>query len=52
MRISFQQTALSATLPSPEDSAKALTDYMAKSHEEKLKAIKTVEDKKNQEIKV
>lgn len=33
-------------------SAQALSDYMAKSHEEKVKAIKAVEDKKNEEIKV
>ena len=33
-------------------SAKAFTDYMAKSHEEKLKALKDLEDKKNNEIKV
>ena len=33
-------------------SAQALSDYMAKSHEEKLRAIKAVEDKKNAEIEV
>jgi len=33
-------------------SAAALSDYMAKSHEEKLKAVKTVEEAKNSEIKV
>lgn len=32
--------------------AQALSDYMAKSHEEKLRAIKEVEDKKNTEIAV
>ena len=32
--------------------AQALSDYMAKSHEEKLRAIKEVEDKKNLEITV
>lgn len=32
-------------LPSPEESAQALTDYMAKSHEEKIKALATVEKK-------
>jgi len=31
-------------------SAKAFTDYMAKSHVEKLKALKDLEDKKNAEI--
>lgn len=33
-------------------SAQALSDYMAKSHEEKLRAVKDVEDKKNAEIEV
>lgn len=33
---------------SPED----LTDYMAKAHEAKIRAIKDVEDKKNNEINV
>lgn len=37
-------------LPTAEESAKALSDYMAKSHESKLKAVKEVEDKKNDEI--
>lgn len=35
-----------------ESSAQALSDYMAKSHVEKLKAIKEVEAKKNAEIDV
>lgn len=30
----------------------ALTEYMAKAHEEKLKAVREAEDKKNVEIKV
>ena len=34
------------------DDAQALSDYMAKSHVEKLRAIKEVEDKKNSEIAV
>ncbi len=34
------------------DDAQALSDYMAKSHVEKLRAIKDVEDKKNSEIAV
>lgn len=34
------------------DDAQALSDYMAKSHVEKLRAIKDVEDKKNAEIAV
>ena len=33
---------------SPQD----LTDYMAKAHEEKLRAIKSVEQKKDEQIKV
>jgi len=37
-------------LPTPEESAKALTAYMAKAHEEKIKALKNLEDKKNGEI--
>lgn len=51
-KVSLQQTALLVSLPSPDESAKAFTDYMTKSHEDKLKAIKAVEDKKNAEIKV
>lgn len=35
---------------SAEDSAKALTDYMVKSHEEKLRAVKAAEEKKDLEI--
>jgi hypothetical protein len=34
------------------DDAQVLSDYMAKSHEEKLRAIKEVEDRKNSEIAV
>lgn len=34
------------------DGAQAMSDYMAKSHEEKLRAIKEVEEKKNSEIAV
>ena len=37
-------------LPSAEKSAKALSDYMAKSHEEKLRAVREVEQKKEEEI--
>lgn len=36
----------------PEESAKAMSDYMAKAHEAKLKAIKDVEEKKAAEIQV
>jgi len=41
-----------AAAASTPDSAQAFTDYMAKSHAEKLKALKTLEDKKNSEIEV
>ncbi|KAL3793102.1 hypothetical protein HJC23_005604 [Cyclotella cryptica] len=40
--------ALLATVD--DAAAKAMSDYMAKSHEEKLRAIKEVENKKNAEI--
>jgi len=40
-----------ATLPSPEESAKALSEFMAKSHEEKLKAVAKAEDKGKERIK-
>eukprot|EP00566_Odontella_aurita_P009127 CAMPEP_0113540962 /NCGR_PEP_ID=MMETSP0015_2-20120614/8766_1 /TAXON_ID=2838 /ORGANISM="Odontella" /LENGTH=506 /DNA_ID=CAMNT_0000440813 /DNA_START=145 /DNA_END=1665 /DNA_ORIENTATION=+ /assembly_acc=CAM_ASM_000160 len=38
-------TRLSMVPPTPEESAKALSDYMAKSHEEKLRAVKDAEAK-------
>jgi hypothetical protein len=38
-------------VPSPEESAQALTKYMAKAHEAKIAALKDLEDKKNAEIK-
>lgn len=38
-------------VPSAEESAQALTNYMAKAHEEKLKALKALELKKDAEIK-
>lgn len=41
-----------ASLPSQEESAKALTEYMTKAHEEKLKAVKAAEEKKQAEIEV
>ena len=41
-----------AALPSPEESAKAMSDYMAKSHEDKLRAVKAAEDKSASTIKV
>ena len=54
-RSTHQQSSLlqrSMTSSDNNASAKAFTDYMAKSHEEKLKALKDLEDKKNNEIKV
>mmetsp|Transcript_16682 Transcript_16682/g.16117 ORF Transcript_16682/g.16117 Transcript_16682/m.16117 type:complete len:370 (-) Transcript_16682:256-1365(-) len=49
--VSNRQCLLSLNAaPSAEESAKALGDYMAKSHESKLLAVKEVEDKKNAEI--
>jgi hypothetical protein len=41
--------SLMAVTP-PANSSKALTDYMAKSHEEKLRAVKEAEARKNAEI--
>lgn len=41
-----------ATVPNDKAYAQALTDYMAKAHAEKLKAIQAIEDKKNDEIQV
>ena len=38
-------------IPTPEASAQALTNYMAKAHEAKIAALKVLEDKKNAEIK-
>ena len=38
-------------IPTPEASAQALTNYMAKAHEAKIAALKELEDKKNVEIK-
>jgi len=43
-------TAIEAT-PQPDKYSDAFTAYMTKSHEEKLKAVKVAEDKKNAEIK-
>jgi hypothetical protein len=39
-----------AKLPSPEESAQILTDYMATAHEEKLRAVQEVEAKYKAEI--
>jgi hypothetical protein len=38
------------TLPTPEESARALSDYMAKAHEDKLKAVAQCEKKYQLEI--
>jgi hypothetical protein len=44
-------TIISIAAMSPEEErAAALSDYLAKAHEEKLRVIKEVEQKKNQEI--
>jgi hypothetical protein len=42
--------AKSSQLPTPEESASALTDYMAKAHGEKLRAIADVEQKYKEEV--
>lgn len=48
----FRHNAVSKkSLPSPEESAKALTDYMAKAHEEKVKAMAAVEAKYQDRIR-
>ena len=36
-------------VPTPEESAQALTSYMAKAHEAKIEALKDLENKKNAE---
>ncbi len=46
------RTILNAVPVPSEVTAQQLTNYMAKSHEEKLKALKTLEDQKNKEIQV
>mmetsp|Transcript_13186 Transcript_13186/g.20697 ORF Transcript_13186/g.20697 Transcript_13186/m.20697 type:complete len:305 (-) Transcript_13186:288-1202(-) len=49
--VSNHRLVSSSSLNAVDDaSAKVLSDYMAKSHEEKLKAVKDVEEKKNSEI--
>ncbi|MGK3751136.1 MAG: hypothetical protein ACI8RD_003436 [Bacillariaceae sp.] len=45
---SSSSSSSSSLFLSPED----LTDYMAKAHEEKIRAVKEVEDKKNAQINV
>ena len=45
-------TSVSATLPSPEESAQALQDYMVKAHEDKARAVREIEEKSRVRIKV
>lgn len=47
-------TAIEASSSSDDSTnhAETFTQYMAKSHEDKLRAVKAVEDKKNAEIEV
>jgi hypothetical protein len=47
-RVTTESSSSSSLFLSPED----LTDYMAKAHEEKIRAVKEVEDKKNAQINV
>jgi len=46
----FTKSTYLSSLPSSDDSAKAMQDYMIKAHEEKLRALKELEDAKNKEI--
>mmetsp|Transcript_23101 Transcript_23101/g.41706 ORF Transcript_23101/g.41706 Transcript_23101/m.41706 type:complete len:362 (-) Transcript_23101:383-1468(-) len=50
-KMPFSTTTRCMALPTPEESAQALSNYMAKSHEEKLRAVKEVEAKTGAEIK-
>ena len=50
--VSAGDSTILYALPTAEESAKALSDYMAKSHEDKLRAVKDAETKKNAEIQV
>lgn len=52
LSVSVKKTApLSAkSLPSPEESARALSEYMAKAHEDKLRAVAQCEKKYQAEI--
>mmetsp|Transcript_10205 Transcript_10205/g.14872 ORF Transcript_10205/g.14872 Transcript_10205/m.14872 type:complete len:89 (-) Transcript_10205:818-1084(-) len=43
---------LNAKLPTPEESAQVLTDYMAKAHEDKLRAVAEAETKSKDKIQV
>ena len=49
---SSSSTSVSATLPSPEESAQALQDYMVKAHEDKARAVREIEEKSRARIKV
>ena len=39
-------------LPTPQESAQALTDYMAKAHEEKIRAVAAMDEKNKERIGV
>ena len=41
-----------STVPTPEESAKQLTEYMAKAHEEKIRAVSAAEAKNKSRIQV
>ena len=45
-------TSVSATLPSPEESAQALQDYMVKAHQDKARAVREIEEKTMSRIQV
>lgn len=45
-------TSVAATLPSPEESAQALQDYMVKAHEDKARAVREIEEKSRARIEV
>ena len=45
-------TSVSATLPSPEESAQALQDYMVKAHQDKARAVREIEEKTQSRIQV
>eukprot|EP00566_Odontella_aurita_P028512 CAMPEP_0113550826 /NCGR_PEP_ID=MMETSP0015_2-20120614/14192_1 /TAXON_ID=2838 /ORGANISM="Odontella" /LENGTH=187 /DNA_ID=CAMNT_0000451665 /DNA_START=20 /DNA_END=583 /DNA_ORIENTATION=+ /assembly_acc=CAM_ASM_000160 len=44
-RASSQPFFMTSTVPTPEESAQQLTDYMSKAHEEKLRAVADAEKK-------
>uniref|UniRef100_A0A7S1YSW1 Uncharacterized protein n=1 Tax=Trieres chinensis TaxID=1514140 RepID=A0A7S1YSW1_TRICV len=50
-RIAESSAPLLQALPTPEESAQALTDYMAKAHEEKIRAVAAAEAKSKDRIK-